>query len=85
MYDTSSKAWDFYWDNRKRTLGTPQMVPHTHLIYIYNIMTGQGGTSQINNYYFKGKEVSAALAYPIPTGHETKLRDKFIVLVTRNN
>jgi hypothetical protein len=29
--------------------------------------------------------VSAALAYPIPTGHETKLRDKFIVLVTRNN
>jgi hypothetical protein len=37
-----------------------------------------------NNYYFKGKEVSAAFAYPIPTGYETKLWDKFIVLVTMN-
>jgi hypothetical protein len=59
------------------------MVLPTHLIYIYNIMTGEGGTSQNNNYYFIGK-VSAALAYPIPTQEETKLLDKFIVLVTRN-
>jgi hypothetical protein len=47
-------------------------------------MTGKGATSQNNNYYFNGKEMSAALAYPIPTGKETKLWAKFIVLVTRN-
>jgi hypothetical protein len=70
---------------RKWTLSRSQMVLPTLSIYVYNIITGEVGTCQNNNYYFKRKEVSAAFAYPISTGQEIKLWDKFIVLVTRNS